>query len=179
MLFPDTTNRPHRHAQRKEHPMNTTTISTGRRGRAPLAVLAAVLAACLLALAGPAGAQAATINVSPAAGSDANPGTATAPLKTLTKALTKAKAGDTVKLAGGGYGTFQGFGNGETFPAGGLVVPSGVTLEGATDFGFPVATLLGQGSGIGLKLAGNATVRNLFVGGGGGFAVGLFAKQGT
>ena len=158
--------------------MNTTTISTGRRRRAPLAVLAAVLAACLLALAGPAGAQAATINVSPA-GSDANTGSATAPLKTLGKALTKAKAGDTVKLAGGGYGTFQGFGNGETFPAGGLVVPSGVTLEGATDFGFPVATLLGQGSGIGLKLAGNATVRNLFVGGGGGFAVGLFAKQGT
>jgi Protein of unknown function (DUF1565) len=150
------------------------------RRRVPLALVAAALLAGALALAAPAGAQAATISVSAATGNDANPGTATAPLKTLTKALSKAKAGDTVKLAGGGYGTTpQGFGSGETFPAGGLDVPSGVTIEGQTDFGFPVSTLLGQGSGVGLNLKGNATVRNLVVGGFRGFGVGLVARQGT
>jgi hypothetical protein len=129
-----------------------------------------------LALTPAANAQAATINVS-LAGSDTNPGTTTAPLKTLGKALSKAVAGDTVKLAGGGY--CQGpAASGEQIPATGLLVPSGVTIDGATENGFPVSTLLGHGGGVGLRFAGNATVRNLFVGGGAGFGVGLYAKQG-
>jgi hypothetical protein len=57
-------------------------------------------------------------------------------------------------------------------------VPAGVTIDGATDNGFPVATLLGPGGGAALNLAGNATVRNL-TWGGQGFGIGLYAKQGT
>jgi hypothetical protein len=43
-------------------------------------------------------------------------------------------------------------------PATGLLVPSGVTVQGATDNGFPAATLLGQGSGAGLRLAGSGSI---------------------
>jgi hypothetical protein len=139
----------------------------------------AITAAALFALASVAGAQAATISVDPGSGNDANPGTATAPLKTLGQALSKATAGDTIKLAGGGYGTTpQGFGNGEQFPASGLPVPSGVTLEGATSSGFPTATLLGQGTGIALNLKGNASVRNLIFGFR-GFGVSIVAREGA
>jgi hypothetical protein len=52
-----------------------------------------------------------------------------------------------------------------------------VTIEGALDGGFPVATLVGQGGGVGLNFAGDATVRNLFIGGA-GFGVGMYIKQG-
>ena len=154
-------------------------VSNGRHRWAFLALAAVALVVGLLALAPQASAAGKILNVNPASGKDTNPGTTALPLKTLTRALSLVGAGDTVKLAGGGYGTTpQGFGSGETFPAGGLLVPSGVTIEGATDAGFPVSTLLGQGSGIGLNLAGNATIRNL-VFGFQGFGVGIVARQGT
>lgn len=155
--------------------MNTASTSSPPRRRAPLALAAAALAAGLLALAGPASAAAKTLNVNPATGKDTNSGTGTKPLKTLGKALSKSVAGDTVRLAGGGYGPGA---SGDQFPQSGLPVPAGVTIEGATDSGFPVATLLGPGGGVGLNFAGNATVRNL-IWGGQGFGIGLYAKQGT
>jgi hypothetical protein len=158
--------------------MNTVSQPNTRRLRGLIALAAVVAGA--LALAQPANATAKTLNVNPISGADTNPATATAPLKTLTKALSTAVAGDTVKLAGGSYGQgLGGTGNGEQIPATGLKVPSGVTIDGATENGFPIATLLGQGSGVGLNLAGNATVRNLFVGGGAGFGIGIYAKNGT
>jgi Protein of unknown function (DUF1565) len=155
--------------------MNTVSTSAPPRRRAPLALAVAALVAALLALAGPASATAKTFNVNPVTGKDSNSGTATAPLKTLTRALKLVRSGDTVRLAGGGYGPGA---SGDQFPQSGLVVPAGVTIEGATDGGFPAATLLGPGSGAGLNLAGNATVRNL-IWGGQGFGIGLYAKQGT
>jgi hypothetical protein len=160
---------------RKDGRMTIASISN-RWHRWALTGLAAALAAVLLALASPAAAAAAkTLNVNPVTGSDANPGTATKPLKTLTKALKLARSGDTVELAGGGYGPGA---SGDQFPQSGLIVPAGVTIEGATDNGFPTATLLGSGSGAALNLPGSATIRNLFWGGQ-GFGVGLYAKQGT
>jgi Protein of unknown function (DUF1565) len=100
--------------------------------------------------------------------------TAAQPLKTLARGLKLAGAGTTVKLAAGGYG--PGF-SGDQFAAGGLVVPAGVTIDGGGPDGSPGATLLGPGSGVGLNLAGSATVRNL-VWGGQGFGVGLVATRG-
>lgn len=129
----------------------------------------------MLALAVPADAAGTTINVNPVSGNDANPGSTAQPLKTLTKALSKAKAGDTVKLAPGGYG--PGGQSAEQIPADGLRVPAGVTIDGATDAGFPISTLVGPGTGAGLNLTGNATVRDLALGGQ-GFGVALYAKQG-
>jgi hypothetical protein len=114
--------------------------------------------------------------VDPTSGSDANSGSETKPFKTLGKALSKARSGDTVKLAAGGYGPAAT--SGEAFPASGLAVPAGVTIEGALDGGFPVSTLVGPGVGVGLNFAGDVTVRNLAVGGA-GFGVGMFARQGT
>jgi hypothetical protein len=91
--------------QGRDHPtLPVRARPPSRQRRRALAALAVALAAAGLALAGSADAQAVTINVNPLSGSDANPGTATAPLKTLTKALSNTVAGDTVKLAGGGYG---------------------------------------------------------------------------
>ncbi len=145
--------------------------------RPPLRGLAtAVLGASLaLVLAGHASAATTTLNVNPVTGKDTNPGSTAAPLKTLGKALTLAHSGDTVKLAIGGYG--PGF-SGDQFPATGLVVPSGVTISGTTSDGFPGSTLIGSGGGVGLNLAGNATIRNVFPGGGSGFGVAIYAKQG-
>jgi hypothetical protein len=133
-----------------------------------------VLTILVLALASQASAAPASLNVNPQTGQDTNPGTVTLPLKTLGKALKLAGTGVTVKLAPGGYG--PGF-SGDQYPAGGLVVPSGVSIVGALSGGAPTATLLGPGSGVGLNLAGNATIRNL-IWGGQGFGVGLYAKQG-
>jgi hypothetical protein len=158
-----------------KHDSITTASIPRTRRRWALPALAATLAAAAVALAPAANAQASTINVNLVTGTDTNSGTATKPLKTLTKALSKARAGDTVRLAGGGYGPGA---SGDQFPQSGLPVRAGLTIEGATDGGFPVATLLGPGSGAALNLAGNATVRNL-AWGGQGFGIGLFAKQGT
>jgi hypothetical protein len=143
----------------------------------PLAVALLALAAILIATTAAPDASAAgrTLNVNPFTGADTNPATTAAPLKTLTKALKLAQAGDTVKLAGGPYGPAT---SGDQYPAAGLPVRSGVTILGAVDSGFPVSTLAGPGSGAALNLTGNATVRNLVLGGQ-GFGVGVFAKQGT
>ena len=144
------------------------------RRPAALAAAALTILVLVLALASQASAAPASFNVNPQTGQDTNPGTAALPLKTLGKALKLAAPGATVKLGAGGYG--PGF-SGDQFPAGGLVVPAGVTIDGGGPDGSLGATLLGPGSGVGLKLAGNATVRNL-VWGGQGFGVGLYARQG-
>jgi hypothetical membrane protein len=145
--------------------------------RRPATVVAAAAAVLLLglAIAGQAHAQARVLYVDPVSGADANPGSSAQPLKTLGKALSASAAGTTIKLAGGGYGPTA---NGETFPAGGLRVPAGVTIDGATENGVPVTTLVGSGHGVALNLDGNATVRDVFLGGA-GFGVGVFADQGT
>jgi hypothetical protein len=112
--------------------------------------------------------------VNPVTGNDANPGTSAKPFKTLTKALTKVKAGDTVRLATGAYG--KDF-SGDQFPANGLLVPSGVTIQGSVSSGFPASNLIGNGSGVALNFAGDATVRNLCFCGS-GFAVSILATGG-
>ncbi len=117
-------------------------------------------------------ASAKTFFVDIVTGKDSNAGTQDKPFKTLTKAISKVKSGDTIILGVGGYGQgLNGTGNGEVFPADGLLVPNGVTIEGAVDSGLPATTLLGNGSGAGLRFAGDAIVRNLFVGGNKGFGV--------
>jgi hypothetical protein len=155
--------------------MPPTTILPRRPAAGLLALAAAVMTVLALALASQASAAPATLNVNPVTGQDTNPGTAAQPLKTLGTALKLAAPGATVKLAAGVYG--PGF-SGDQFPAGGLVVPAGVTIDGGGPDGSPGATLLGPGSGVGLNLDGDATVRNL-VWGGQGFGIGVLAKQGT
>ena len=153
--------------------------SPTERRRWPVAALAAIVVMAALALATAANAQAATIDVNPVSGSDGNNGSIASPLKTLGKALSRAHAGDIVQLAAGGYGQGpNGTGKCEQFPAGGLVVPARVTIQGATSNGFPAATLLGQGSGAALTLAGSATIHNLAIGGDNGFAVGCSPSAG-
>lgn len=155
--------------------MNLThTLTTARRARL-LALAVAALTALTLTLAAQANAAGTTLNVNASSGLDTNPGTAAAPLKTLTRALKLATTGTTVNLAAGNYG--PGF-SGDQYPATGLVVPAGVTIIGALNNGSPAAQLVGSGTGTALNLAGTATVRNLSFAGS-GFAVGLFAKQGT
>ncbi len=61
--------------------------------------------------------------INPIAGSDSNAGSATAPLKTITKALQVAKANDVVQLTAGTYTAATG----ELFP---LWVPAGVIVVG-------------------------------------------------
>jgi uncharacterized protein DUF1565 len=143
-------------------------------GRTLLALL--WIASIALVLAAHANAAATTINVNSGTGKDANSGSATSPLKTLTKALTLAGAGTTINLAGGDYS----FGSGERFsPLDGaspqVVVPSGVTIQGNTGSG-AATDLNGSANQIGLLLAGDATIRNvgLF-----GFGAAIKASQGT
>jgi parallel beta-helix repeat protein len=64
-----------------------------------------------------------TLYVNPAIGKDTGTGSATAPFKSLTRALALAKAGTTIQLAVGTYNTA----NAEVFP---LTVPAGVMLLG-------------------------------------------------
>jgi Protein of unknown function (DUF1565)/S-layer homology domain len=61
--------------------------------------------------------------VNPSRGNDANPGSQTAPLKTLTKATQLARAGAIVELAPGNYSATTG----EQFP---IVLSQGVTVQG-------------------------------------------------
>ncbi len=61
--------------------------------------------------------------VSSQTGSDANPGTSDEPFRSITKALSLAQDGESVRVRSGSYG----LGNGETFP---LVVPPGVSVIG-------------------------------------------------
>src|SRR3954471_5979749 len=90
-------------------------------------ILSVLLTILALSLAAQASAAPGTLNVDAAAGNDANPGTAAQPLKTLGRGLKLAVAGTTVKLAPGVYG--PGF-SGDQFPAGGVTVPAGVTVDG-------------------------------------------------
>ncbi len=83
-------------------------------------------------------------------GSDANPGTEKEPFKTLEKALSVAKSGQTVQLASGTYDA----NSGETYPE---TVPDGVNIAAVTA---GQTVLVGDGTTPpeGLKLAGSATI---------------------
>jgi hypothetical protein len=111
----------HEHSSdsRERNTLRTTPGSRRRRSRALLALAAGVLVAALLAIASPASAAGKALNVNPATGKDTNSGAATKPLKTLTRALKLARSGDTVRLAGGGYGPGA---SGDQFPQSGLPV---------------------------------------------------------
>lgn len=142
-------------------------------GRTLLALVS--IASIALVLAAHANAAATTINVNPGTGKDTNSGSATSPLKTLTKALTLAHAGTTINLAGGGYS----LASGEQFSTVNgpqtVVVPSGVTIQGNAGSG-AATDLNGSSNQIGLLLAGDATIRDvgLF-----GFGAAIEASQGS
>lgn len=91
--------------------------------------------------------------VDTARGGDANTGTCAAPFKTITKALSVAAPGDTVKVDPGGYDAAAG----ETFP---LAVPAGVSVVGdTTGRGTnPVTKVVGN-----VSLAGGAVLEGLWV----------------
>jgi len=101
-----------------------------------------------------------TLFVNPTSGSDAGPGTAAAPLRTLSAALALADAGMTIRLAAGTYDAA----NGETWPTqvgfpptATPNVPSGVTIVGVSG-----VRLVGPGAGTtaaALAFAGPASVR--------------------
>jgi len=101
-----------------------------------------------------------TLFVNPTSGSDAGPGTAAAPLRTLSAALARAGAGMTIRLAAGTYDAA----NGETWPTqvgfppvATPNVPNGVTIVGESG-----ARLVGPGAGTtaaALAFAGSASVR--------------------
>lgn len=103
----------------------------------------------------------ATITVHPSAeailyvdavhGSDANPGSSSAPLKSLRRALSHARAGMTVRILAGTYDVS----NGEAYPE---TVPDGVTVlaDNARDI-----LLVGKPTQDGLILAGSATLAGL------------------
>jgi hypothetical protein len=157
---------------------NTTVASQPRpaRRRALPALSAAALVAGLLALASPASAAGATINVNPTTGNDNSSGSALRPLRTLAKALSKASAGDTIQLAGGIYSKAV---NGERYSTingdQAVVVPAGVTIKGHIGAGVPT-TLAGAATQVGLLLNGNATITEVTTV---GFGVGVQAAQGT
>jgi hypothetical protein len=65
----------------------------------------------------------AIIYVNPATGRDANTGSRTSPLKSISQAIKQAKSSTIIQLANGTYSTV----NGEVFP---LVIPSGVLVVG-------------------------------------------------
>ena len=65
----------------------------------------------------------ATLYVNPVTGNDANTGSRSDPLKTITRALKQAKTSTIIQLASGTYGTA----NGEVFP---LVIAPGVLVVG-------------------------------------------------
>jgi uncharacterized protein DUF1565 len=116
-----------------------------------------------------------TFTVNPATGDDADPGTATKPLRTLAAALSKVTTGDTVELAGGIYSKAA---SGERYStikgAQPVVVPPGVTLRGNAGKGVGT-TLIGAANEIGLLLQGSATISEIDTV---GFGIGLQAPQG-
>lgn len=151
-----------------------------RPRRSPWSLLAGLVTAIVvaaLALAAAANAQAATrtFNVNPATGKNSNSGSATSPLKTLTKALSKARAGDTIQLAGGNYSQATGerFSSVNGTPT--VVVPSGVTIHGNTGAGLRTI-LFGAPNQVALALAGSATINEVTTV---GFGDGLEASQGA
>jgi len=121
----------------------------------------------------------ADVFVDPVHGNDANGGwSPDKPLKTLSQALAKVKPGCTIHLAKGVYSKAS---NGEQFSTSRqqVLVPAGVTIEGATENSgrvqIAVSMLQGTGSEIGLNFAGDATVRNLVLT---GFSRGIVASKG-
>src|SRR6266545_4488499 len=122
--------------------------------------------------------RARTFFVDPVNGSDTNKGTQTKPFQTLAKALSKAQAGDTIRLAAGLYtdlprtdGSAERFSSArESTPS--VIVPAGVTIIGDSN---DVILQAGFELDIGLVFAGAATVRNVTLK---GFAVGMRATQG-
>jgi hypothetical protein len=112
--------------------------------------------------------------VDPVKGNDANAGTQDKPFKTLAKALTTAKKGDTVIL---GKGVYSETSNGEQYTEGStqVQVPSGVTIQGTLEGQVRVSVLQGAPGATGLNFAGDATVKNLALS---GFDRALLATQG-
>jgi endonuclease YncB( thermonuclease family) len=117
-----------------------------------------------------------TYRVSASTGKDTNPGTTAAPFKTLFKALSVAKAGDTIRLRSGIYSQAS---NGETFTLNGapLIVPASVMIIGELDGELNLSILQGNFGlqDTALVLDGDATVKNLHVQ---GFGVALLARGG-
>jgi hypothetical protein len=93
------------------------------------------------------------IYVNPASGADSNPGSDTAPLKTIKKALATAQSGQRVALQAGTYDITSG----QTFPD---TIPNGVTVE-AVSAG--LAVLLGTAGQTAFTGSGNDTLRYLTV----------------
>jgi len=91
------------------------------------------------------------IYVNPASGSDGNPGTDAAPLKTINKALSLAQAGQRVDLQAGTYDAASG----QTYPD---TIPTGVTVE-AVSAG--LAVLVGGSGDVAFAATGNDTTRYL------------------
>jgi hypothetical protein len=124
------------------------------------------------ALAGAGNASAATLNVEPTNGSDANPGTAAQPLRTLAEGLDRAVAGDTIQLAGGVYHEAWD----DEFGNHGLIVPKGVTIQGVADPATGRTVLSGGGAHVGLRLLGAAQVNDVLLS---NFDDGLQASRGS
>jgi hypothetical protein len=115
-----------------------------------------------------------TFFVDPVKGNDANAGTQSKPFKTLAKALSKAKQGDTIIL---GKGVYSSTSNGEKYTSNSqqVLVPSGVTIQGTLEGQQRVSVLQGEPGAIGLNFAGDATVKSIALS---GFNVGIQAIQG-
>src|SRR5262249_21746875 len=114
----------------------------------------------------PAESTACDVFVSPTAGKDGNPGTRHVPVRTLKKALTIAKAGQTVSLADGTYDAA----NGETWPE---KVPDGVTLDAVN----PGRVVINGGpEAIGLEFIRSGRVQGLSFG---GFRTAIAASTGS
>ncbi len=136
-----------------------------------LAALVAACAGCGTGVSGGNEAPGVQYHVDASSGNDANPGTSTAPFRTLTHALGLAVLGDEVFVAPGHYDVS----NGEEFP---LVVRSGVTVigdEAAKGGGDSAAATAIEGSGshplvvgaglrfVSVIVEANATVAGFFV----------------
>ncbi len=90
-----------------------------------------------------------TLYINGLRGSDSAPGTASAPLKTISRALAQARAGAVIRVSPGTYSATSS----ETFP---LVVPAGVQVVG--DEGSQGGSVILEGSGLKLTLDGNQQV---------------------
>jgi len=106
-----------------------------------------LLTACSSGAAGGGGGSLTSLYVDPASGLDSNPGTKASPLKTIGKAVSLAKGGDTIVLMAGTYDEISG----ESW---GYTVPAGVTLKGNTTG----VVLQSNSHADGFTLSGDATV---------------------
>lgn len=103
------------------------------------------------------GAGPSALYVKPDTGLDTNPGTASAPFKTIEKALTLVRSGESIVLYAGTYDEISG----ETWN---YTVPAGVTLHGNTSG----VILQSNTSAGGLTLSGDATIEGVTLKGFGG-----------